>query len=106
MPLPTRGETQLSEGNDTTVFVSTKVELDEVTLNVIDVGTGSPVLLLHGFPDRASLWRHQIHALAEAGHRVIAPDLRGFGDSDKPDRVEDYALPLVIRDVIGLLDHF
>ena len=93
------------DGNDITACVATKVELDEVTLNVIDAGKGSPVLLLHGFPDRASMWRHQIQALVGAGHRVIAPDLRGFGDSDKPDRVEDYALPLVLHDVIGLLDH-
>ncbi len=88
------------DDNDTSAFVSTKVELDEMTLNVIDAGEGSPVLLLHGFPDRATMWRHQIHALLKAGHRVIAPDLRGFGESGRPDRVEDYALPLVIHDAL------
>jgi pimeloyl-ACP methyl ester carboxylesterase len=95
----------MSDDHDTTALGSTRVELDGVTLNVIDAGEGTPVLLLHGFPDRATMWRHQIHALVEAGHRVIAPDLRGFGDSDRPDRVEDYALPLVVGDIIGLLDH-
>jgi pimeloyl-ACP methyl ester carboxylesterase len=95
----------LPDDNDTSAFVSTKVELDEMTLNVIDAGEGSPVLLLHGFPDRATMWRHQIHALLKTGHRVIAPDLRGFGDSSKPDRIEDYALPLIIHDIIGLLDY-
>ncbi|HEX4102015.1 MAG TPA: alpha/beta hydrolase [Pseudonocardiaceae bacterium] len=95
----------MPDNNDTTAFVSTKVELGEMAFNVIDVGEGSPVLLLHGFPDRATMWRHQIHALLKAGHRVIAPDLRGFGDSSKPDRVEDYALPLVLHDITGLLDH-
>lgn len=95
----------MADSNDVIAYVPTKVELDEVTLNVIDAGEGSPVLLLHGFPDRASMWRHQIQALVEGGHRVIAPDLRGFGDSDKPGRVEDYTLALILHDIIGLLDH-
>src|SRR4029077_10346379 len=55
-----------------------------LTLNVVDTGTGDPVLLLHGFPDSAEAWREQIKPLVAAGYRVIAPDLRGFGDSDKP----------------------
>ncbi len=63
-----------------------------------------PVLLLHGFPDRALLWRHQIVALREAGYRVIAPDLRGFGDTDRPAHVADYAVSHSVADVLGLLD--
>ena len=56
---------------------------DGVSLNVLDEGEGRPVLLMHGFPDSNYLWRKQIPALVEAGYRVIAPDHRGFGLSDK-----------------------
>jgi pimeloyl-ACP methyl ester carboxylesterase len=62
------------------------------------------VLLLHGFPDSAALWRHQIPELVDAGHRVIAPDLRGFGESDRPDGVEHYTMPTLVGDVLGVLD--
>ena len=61
------------------------------------------VVLLHGFPDSADLWRHQIPVLAKAGYRVIAPDLRGFGRSGKPTKTSDYELPLLIGDVLGIL---
>jgi pimeloyl-ACP methyl ester carboxylesterase len=80
-----------------------RVAVNGVTLHVLDEGSGPPVLLLHGFPDSAALWRHQIPALVERGHRVIAPDLRGFGESDRPSEVEAYAMPTLIADVLGLL---
>ncbi|HEY2204714.1 MAG TPA: alpha/beta fold hydrolase [Pseudonocardia sp.] len=85
-------------------FASRRIQVGDIALNVIDEGEGPAVLLLHGFPDRATMWRHQIRALVAAGHRVIAPDLRGFGDSDKPARVENYALTVVVQDMLGLLD--
>ena len=75
-----------------------------IDLNVAQAGAGTPVLLLHGFPDRWQLWRHQIPALVDAGYHVIAPDLRGFGASDRPGDVADYAMPTLIGDVTGLLD--
>jgi pimeloyl-ACP methyl ester carboxylesterase len=71
---------------------------------VADEGGGPPVLLLHGFPDSSHLWRNQIPALVKAGLRAVAPDLRGFGESDKPAEVEAYALPVILREIIGLLD--
>jgi pimeloyl-ACP methyl ester carboxylesterase len=55
-----------------------------LSFNVAVAGSGPPVLLLHGFPDSWRLWRHQFLPLAGAGHRVIAPDLRGFGKTDRP----------------------
>jgi pimeloyl-ACP methyl ester carboxylesterase len=58
------------------------LEVNGIRLHVHEQGTGTPVLLLHGFPDSSSLWRHQVPALVKAGYRVIAPDLRGFGESD------------------------
>jgi pimeloyl-ACP methyl ester carboxylesterase len=62
------------------------------------------VLLVHGFPDSNSIWRHQIPALVKAGYRVIAPDLRGFGESDAPPRTADYKVGLIVSDLIGVLD--
>jgi pimeloyl-ACP methyl ester carboxylesterase len=77
---------------------------DGVELAVLDEGEGHPVLLLHGFPDSSHLWRHQVPALVEAGFRAIAPDLRGFGQSDKPEAVEDYTITRSLEDLRALLD--
>jgi pimeloyl-ACP methyl ester carboxylesterase len=85
-------------------FPVRRIVVAGTTLSVIDVGTGPNVILLHGFPDRASMWHHQIRALRDTGYRVIAPDLRGYGDSDRPADVEAYALRHSVADVIGLLD--
>lgn len=83
--------------------------MPEITANglrfhVVDEGSGTPVVLLHGFPDTSYLWRHQISALTEAGYRAIAPDLRGRGQSEKPERVEEYALTRSVADVAAMLD--
>jgi pimeloyl-ACP methyl ester carboxylesterase len=75
-----------------------------VTLAVQDEGEGSPVLLIHGFPDSHRLWRHQVAALTAAGRRVIAPDLRGLGDSEKPADVADYGIRHSIADMVAVLD--
>jgi len=81
-----------------------RITTNGITLHVLDEGVGSPVLLLHGFPDSARLWRHQIGALVGAGRRVVAPDLRGFGESDRPTEVAAYRLSTVLADLMGLLD--
>jgi pimeloyl-ACP methyl ester carboxylesterase len=80
------------------------LDVNGIRLHVHDQGSGPPVLLLHGFPDSSSLWRHQVPALVQAGYRVIAPDLRGFGASDKPASVDAYAIPTLLGDALGLLD--
>jgi len=67
-------------------------------------GDGRPVVLLHGFPDTGALWRHQVPALAGAGFKVIVPDLRGYGGSDKPTDVGAYAIPFLAGDVLAVLD--
>ena len=64
-----------------------------------------PVVLCHGWPEIAFSWRHQIKALSEAGIRVIAPDQRGYGSTDRPEPVEDYDLEHLTGDLVGLLDH-
>jgi pimeloyl-ACP methyl ester carboxylesterase len=66
---------------------------------------GPPVLLVHGFPDDHTIWRHQIPALAAAGYRVIAPDMRGCGESDMAPMRSDYRRELLVADLVALLDH-
>ena len=65
---------------------------------------GRPVILLHGFPDSGRLWRNQVRPLADAGFKVIVPDQRGYGRSDKPSEVEAYALPFLANDIGNVLD--
>ncbi len=76
---------------------------DGVRLHYVSAGEGPLVLLLHGFPESWYAWRHRIPALAAAGLRVVAPDLRGYGTSDKPRRVRDYAPEILARDVARLV---
>ena len=82
------------------------VNCGEVTLHVAEAGSrsGPPVILLHGFPEFWFGWRHQIHALADAGHYVIAPDQRGYNLSGKPQRINQYDLNRLSSDIVGLAD--
>ena len=75
-----------------------------LTLHYVEQGEGPLVLLLHGFPEYWYSWRHQIPALADAGYRVVAPDMRGYNLSDKPDEVEAYDLERLAEDVAGLVE--
>lgn len=70
---------------------------------VYEQGSGAPVVLLHGFPELAFSWRHQLPALANAGFRAIAPDQRGYGRTSVPPDVADYRIEELIADVRGLL---
>ncbi len=67
---------------------------------------GEPVVLCHGFPELWYSWRHQLRALGDAGYRVLAPDLRGYGGSSSPDQVSDYGSDQLTGDLCGLLDHY
>jgi len=79
------------------------IESNGLSHYVVDQGDGPPVVLLHGFPDSADLWRHQVPALLDAGFRVIAPDLRGFGDSDKPVGIDNYVIFNSVADLGGIM---
>lgn len=79
------------------------LQLPGIRLNVLDAGTGTPVLLLHGFPDSCELWREVTPRLVAAGHRVIAPDLRGSGDSEAPAGRRHYSIDRVLADMLALL---
>lgn len=80
------------------------VESDGLRVAYIDEGTGPIVFLLHGMPSWSYLWRHAIPPLLEAGYRCVAPDLIGFGRSDKPTQVEDYSYPRHVAAVVAVLD--
>ena len=82
-----------------------RIDADGVGIEVHDEGSGPAVVLLHGWPDSHRMWRHQIAALAAAGFHVIAPDLRGFGASDRPDTVAAYSMRNAVGDVLAVLDH-
>jgi pimeloyl-ACP methyl ester carboxylesterase len=87
------------------VFVKPQlVDTNGIRLAVYEAGAGPPVVFLHGFPELACSWRFQLPALAAAGYRAIAPDLRGYGLSSVPADVGDYALQEGIADLHGLLD--
>jgi len=80
------------------------VEANRVRLHYLEAGAGPAVILLHGFPETADSWRHQLPALAAAGYRAIALDMRGHGNSDSPTEPEAYDVLHTVGDVIGLLD--
>lgn len=90
-------------------FRHRRVDVGQVTLHVVEAGgagTASdrpPVVLLHGFPEFWWSWRHQLAALATAGHHAVAPDLRGFNLSDRPPRVRDYRMSALRADLAGLI---
>lgn len=81
-----------------------RVEVGDISMYVVDEGEGDAVFLLHGFPDTSELWRHQLPALQDAGYRVVAPDLRGRGRTDRPEKVDAYLLGALVGDVTGLMD--
>ncbi len=82
-----------------------EADLEGVRLRYVEAGAGPLVVLLHGFPDHWRTWRGQIPALAAAGLRVIAPDMRGYNLSGKPPAVEDYRINRLVEDVAGLIAH-
>src|SRR5579871_3418986 len=80
------------------------VETNGMRMHVAEAGTGPLVVLLHGFPESWYSWRHQMQSLAEAGYHVVAPDQRGYGQTDRPEAIEQYSIFYLVGDVIGLLD--
>ncbi|MDQ1708253.1 MAG: hypothetical protein QOJ88_1464 [Pyrinomonadaceae bacterium] len=81
-------------------------QVNGVRLHYTESGAGDNlVILLHGFPEFWYSWRHQLTALGETYH-VVAPDMRGYNLSDKPARVEDYRIEILVEDVVGLIKHF
>src|SRR5258705_6459118 len=83
---------------------SRRMRVNDVELNVVVLGEGPDVLLVHGFPDDHTVWRNQIPALVNGGYRVIALDTRGCGESEVKPREGDYAIDKLVADLVALLD--
>ena len=80
-----------------------RVSTNGIELNIAEQGEGPLVLMLHGFPESWYSWRHQIPAVASAGFHAVAPDMRGYGKSDKPADISTYNQVEVTNDIIGLI---
>jgi pimeloyl-ACP methyl ester carboxylesterase len=80
------------------------VRTNGIKMHYVEAGTGPVVLLCHGFPESWYSWRHQITALADAGFHVVAPDLRGYGQTDRPQDVEAYDIFQLTGDLVGLVN--
>jgi pimeloyl-ACP methyl ester carboxylesterase len=82
------------------------VDTNGIRMRVAEQGEGPLVLLCHGFPESWYSWRHQLPALAAAGYRAVAPDMRGYGGTDRPEPIDQYTQLHHVGDMVGLLDAF
>ncbi|MDH4081582.1 MAG: alpha/beta hydrolase [Nitrospira sp.] len=90
---------------DTEAFSFGQIQANQLSFRVAMAGAGERLALcLHGFPESAISWRHQMQPLAKAGYRVWAPDLRGYGGTARPTDIEAYSIESLMEDVSGLLD--
>jgi pimeloyl-ACP methyl ester carboxylesterase len=80
------------------------VETNGIRMHIAEQGAGPVVLLCHGFPESWYSWRHQLPALAEAGFHAVAPDMRGYGQTDRPEAIDQYTMLHLVGDMVGLLD--
>ena len=79
------------------------LEANGIRIHVAEAGEGPLVLLCHGWPESWYSWRHQLTALADAGYRAVAPDMRGYGGSERPEPIEKYTLLHLVGDVAALV---
>src|ERR1044071_6658016 len=94
------GESDMASGEIT----HRTVETNGIRMHIAEQGEGPLVVLCHGFPESWYSWRHQLSALAEAGFHAVAPDMRGYGQTDRPAEIEAYTLLHLVGDMVGLLD--
>ncbi len=81
------------------------IESNGITMRLATMGDSGPlVILAHGWPESWYSWRHQMTALADAGYRVVAPDMRGYGATDAPAAIEDYNIRELAADMVGIVD--
>ncbi len=88
----------------TTAPTHRTVETNGIRMHLAEAGEGPLVVLCHGFPESWYSWRHQLAALAEAGFHVVAPDMRGYGQTDRREAIDQYTLLHLVGDMVGLLD--
>lgn len=82
------------------------IKANGINLHIAEQGTGPLVVLCHGFPESWYSWRHQLQALADAGYHAVAPDMRGYGKSDRPEAIDQYTIFHMVGDLVGVLDAF
>ncbi len=80
------------------------VETNGIRMHIAEAGRGPLVVMCHGFPESWYSWRHQLTALANAGFHAVAPDMRGYGGTDRPDAIDQYTLFHLVGDIVGLVD--
>jgi epoxide hydrolase A/B len=79
------------------------VETNGIRMHVAEAGRGPLVVMCHGFPESWYSWRHQLTSLAAAGYHAVAPDMRGYGQTDAPAAIEAYTLLHLVGDIVGLV---
>ncbi|HEX5733811.1 MAG TPA: alpha/beta hydrolase [Blastocatellia bacterium] len=97
-------QTNATDKTDLPKITHRKVQTNGINMHIAEAGAGFPVLFLHGFAELWYSWRHQLPAIAAAGFHAVAPDLRGFGQTDTPPDIESYSTKNRAADVVGLLD--
>lgn len=80
------------------------IETNGIKLRISEAGSGPLVVMVHGWPESWYSWRHQLRALCDAGYHAVAPDVRGYGGSDKPHEIEAYAMSTIVADIAGLVE--
>lgn len=80
------------------------VQANGIRMHVAEAGQGFPVVMCHGWPELWYSWRHQLRALSQAGFWAIAPDMRGYGETDAPADPNEYRTSVICADIAGLLD--
>ena len=82
------------------------IDTNGITLRAAVEGEGPLIIMVHGCPESWFSWRRQIPVIAEAGYKVVAIDVRGYGGSDKPHAIEEYTLKKIGADIVGIIDFF
>ncbi|MGE3073155.1 MAG: alpha/beta fold hydrolase [Dehalococcoidia bacterium] len=80
------------------------IQTNGINMHIAEAGSGPLVVLCHGWPESWYSWRHQLVALADAGYHAVAPDQRGYGQTDKPEAIDQYSQLHMVGDIVGLLD--
>jgi pimeloyl-ACP methyl ester carboxylesterase len=80
------------------------IETNGIRMHIAEQGEGPLIVLCHGFPESWYSWRHQLPALAAAGFHAVAPDMRGYGQTDRPAAIDQYTLLHLVGDILGLVD--
>jgi pimeloyl-ACP methyl ester carboxylesterase len=79
------------------------IDTNGIKMHIAEQGEGQLVVLCHGFPESWYSWRHQLLALSQAGYHVVAPDQRGYGQTDQPEAIEAYNILELTADIVGLV---